>query len=78
MDAQVSDRTPIDIQPDAQSGLGVVPGLLWAFRIHNDGTADALAVAICHVHSRLPVRAAEAAAPPRSRATSWRHYTPGR
>ena len=39
---------------------------------------DALAVEICHVHSRLPVRAAEAAAPPRSRATSWRHYTPGR
>lgn len=44
MDAQVSDRMPTDIQPDAQGGLGVVPGLLWAFRIHNDGTADALAV----------------------------------
>jgi crossover junction endodeoxyribonuclease RuvC len=40
--------------------------------------ADALAVAICHVHSRLPARAAGAVAPPRSRATSWRHYTPVR
>jgi crossover junction endodeoxyribonuclease RuvC len=40
--------------------------------------ADALAVAICHVHSRLPERAAQTAAAPRSRATSWRQYTPGR
>ena len=40
--------------------------------------ADALAVALCHVHSRLPARAAQVAAPPRSRATSWRHYSPGR
>jgi zinc transporter len=41
---QISDRTPTDIHPEAQSGFGIVPGLLWAFRIHHDGTADALAV----------------------------------
>jgi crossover junction endodeoxyribonuclease RuvC len=40
--------------------------------------ADALAVAICHVHSRLP---AGLAAQPKARgraATSWRHYRVGR
>ena len=35
--------------------------------------ADALAVAICHVHSHAPVRVA-AEMPARSRATSWRAY----
>ena len=40
--------------------------------------ADALAVAICHIHSQGPV-AAPAAVAPRSRAaTSWRHYRPAR
>jgi zinc transporter len=36
----------------ADEGLGVVPGLVWAFRIHDDGTADALALdrAIDHHH----------------------------
>jgi zinc transporter len=33
--------TPIDIEP---KGLGVVPGLVWAFRIHADGSAEPLAV----------------------------------
>ena len=40
--------------------------------------ADALAVAICHVHAQPPARVAEALAvarAPRS-ATSWRHYRP--
>jgi crossover junction endodeoxyribonuclease RuvC len=37
--------------------------------------ADALAVAICHVHSHSPVRAT-AVQPVRSRATSWRTYRP--
>ena len=36
--------------------------------------ADALAVAICHVHSHVPPRVATAQ--PRSRATSWRTYRP--
>jgi crossover junction endodeoxyribonuclease RuvC len=40
--------------------------------------ADALAVAICHVHSMAP---GQTVAPPASRnkaATSWRHYRPAR
>ena len=40
--------------------------------------ADALAVAICHVHTQPHERAAGAAAiqPARSKATSWRQYRP--
>src|SRR5207249_856703 len=37
--------------------------------------ADALAVAICHVHAHRPARAV-ATMPVRSRATSWRTYKP--
>ena len=41
--------------------------------------ADALAVAICHLHSLAPRRlAAGAGALPSSRATSWRGYRPAR
>jgi crossover junction endodeoxyribonuclease RuvC len=42
--------------------------------------ADALAVAICHVHAQPPARAAGPAAiqPARSKATSWRQYRPQR
>jgi crossover junction endodeoxyribonuclease RuvC len=36
--------------------------------------ADALAVAICHVHAQPPSRAAGAVQPTRSTATSWRTY----
>jgi crossover junction endodeoxyribonuclease RuvC len=38
--------------------------------------ADALAVAICHVHAQPWSRAAGAVQPARSRATSWRQYRP--
>jgi crossover junction endodeoxyribonuclease RuvC len=38
--------------------------------------ADALAVAICHVHAQPPSRAAGAVQPARSKATSWRTYRP--
>ena len=40
--------------------------------------ADALAVAICHVHAQAPARVAEAIAVARApkSATSWRHYRP--
>jgi crossover junction endodeoxyribonuclease RuvC len=38
--------------------------------------ADALAVAICHVHAQMPSRAAGVSQPARSRATSWRNYKP--
>ena len=40
--------------------------------------ADALAVAICHVHSLVPARAAGGGVPTRSKATSWRAYRPAR
>jgi crossover junction endodeoxyribonuclease RuvC len=38
--------------------------------------ADALAVAICHVHTQPPSRSAGAVQPARSKATSWRQYRP--
>ena len=38
--------------------------------------ADALAVAICHVHAQPAPRAVAAAQPTLSRATSWRTYRP--
>jgi crossover junction endodeoxyribonuclease RuvC len=38
--------------------------------------ADALAVAICHVHSRLPAAAGVPERPRGKAATSWRHYRP--
>ena len=40
--------------------------------------ADALAVAICHVHSMAPGRAAVAMPAGRTRSTSWRQYRPAR
>jgi crossover junction endodeoxyribonuclease RuvC len=40
--------------------------------------ADALAVALCHIHAQPPARIAGVVAVPRSRksATSWRQYRP--
>jgi crossover junction endodeoxyribonuclease RuvC len=38
--------------------------------------ADALAVAICHIHSAPPGRSVAAMQPARSKATSWRTYRP--
>ena len=38
--------------------------------------ADALAVAVCHVHAQPPARTLGAVQPSRSRATSWRTYKP--
>lgn len=40
--------------------------------------ADALAVAICHLHSHGVARAAAVLALPRGKATSWRTYRPAR
>ena len=40
--------------------------------------ADALAVAICHVHTQPSARAAGASQTARSTATSWRQYRPQR
>ena len=50
-------------------GLAAVPS-------PNDA-ADALAVAICHVHSHVPARVASAM-PVRTKATSWRTFRPHR
>jgi Holliday junction resolvasome RuvABC endonuclease subunit len=38
--------------------------------------ADALAVAICHVHAQWPARVVGGVAPAHSKATSWRQYRP--
>jgi len=41
--------------------------------------SDALAIAICHIHSAAPAHAAAALSPPSARpATSWRQYRPAR
>lgn len=40
--------------------------------------ADALAVAVCHIHSQGPVVTPAAVAPRSRAATSWRHYRPAR
>ena len=40
--------------------------------------ADALAVAICHVHSMAPGQTVAPPAPRTRAATSWRHYRPAR
>jgi len=48
MDAQVSSPPPTpslaDSAPTARDSFGVVPGLVWAFRIHDDGTADPMPI----------------------------------
>jgi hypothetical protein len=50
-------------------GLAVVPS--------PHDAADALAVAICHVHSQAPARRGVPVPPARTKAaTSWRHYRP--
>ena len=38
--------------------------------------ADALAVAICHVHAQSPARVVGGVTPARSKATTWRNYRP--
>jgi len=40
--------------------------------------ADALAVAICHVHAHAPVRVVSEMPVPKTRAASWRQYRPSR
>jgi len=51
-------------------GLAAVPS-------PNDA-ADALAVAICHVHAHAPRRVTSEMPVSKTRATSWRQYRPGR
>ena len=66
-------------KPQVQQMVKLLLGLSEVPAPHD--AADALAVAICHVHSRPPSRVARSLAPPRpaSRAaTNWRSYRPVR
>ena len=67
-------------KPQVQQMVKLLLGLPAVPAPHD--AADALAVAICHVHSQVPVRAATAiqGGKPRgaSQATSWRRYRPAR
>jgi crossover junction endodeoxyribonuclease RuvC len=67
-------------KPQVQQMVKLLLGLPAVPAPHD--AADALAVAICHLHSQLPPRAAAAVhgARPRgaSQATSWRRYRPVR
>ena len=62
-------------KPQVQHMIKLILGLSAVPSPHD--AADALAVAICHVHSQRPARAAGAAATPRRAAKSWRQYRPG-
>ena len=59
-----------------QQMVKLILGLAAAPSPHD--AADALAVAICHAHSKAPGRVADAMSAPRTKATSWRHYKPAR
>ena len=64
-------------KPQVQQMVKLLLGLREVPTPHD--AADALAIAICQVHSQPPARAAAAGAlpPPRTKAaTSWRHYRP--
>jgi crossover junction endodeoxyribonuclease RuvC len=63
-------------KPQVQQMIKMMLGLAEAPSPYD--AADALAVAVCHIHSRPPARVAEAIAAirPRRTATSWRHYRP--
>jgi len=63
-------------KPQVQHMVKLLLGLASVPTPHD--AADALAVAICHVHSQSPARATGASQPVRSRATSWRAYKPAR
>ena len=63
-------------KPQVQHMVKLLLGLAAVPSPHD--AADALAVAICHVHAQPPARAAVAVQPARSKATSWRHYRPQR
>jgi crossover junction endodeoxyribonuclease RuvC len=87
--AQVFEYAPAEVKravvgygraekPQVQQMIMLILGLPEAPSPHD--AADALAVAICHIHSQ-PKRVADALASSaagrgRKRATSWRHYRP--
>ena len=61
-------------KPQVQHMIKLLLGLAGVPSPHD--AADALAVAVCHVHARLPARAVGAVQAARSAATSWRTYKP--
>ena len=62
-------------KPQVQQMVKILLGLPGIPTPHD--AADALAVAICHVHSQRPARVGLASAAGRGKAaTSWRHYRP--
>ncbi len=63
-------------KPQVQHMVKLLLGLAAVPSPHD--AADALAVAICHVHAQPRARAGAAVQPARSRATSWRQYRPQR
>ena len=63
-------------KPQVQHMVKLILGLAEAPSPHD--AADALAVAICHVHTMPPRRVVGAVQPARSKATSWRQYRPQR
>lgn len=63
-------------KPQVQHMIKLILGLAEVPSPHD--AADALAVAICHVHAMPPARALAAVQPARSKATSWRYYRPAR
>ena len=63
-------------KPQVQQMVKLILGLTAPPAPHD--AADALAVAICHVHSLAPAPIAGAVAAMRGKATSWRNYRPAR
>jgi crossover junction endodeoxyribonuclease RuvC len=63
-------------KPQVQQMVKLLLGLAEVPSPHD--AADALAVAICHVHAQTPARAHAVVQPARSRATSWRSFRPAR
>jgi crossover junction endodeoxyribonuclease RuvC len=61
-------------KPQVQHMVKLLLGLASVPTPHD--AADALAVAICHVHSQPSARATGLSQPARSHATSWRAYRP--
>jgi len=61
-------------KPQVQHMIKLLLGLADVPSPHD--AADALAVAICHVHARLPARTVGAVQTARSTATNWRTYRP--
>jgi crossover junction endodeoxyribonuclease RuvC len=83
----VAEYTPAEIKravvgygraekPQVQHMIKLLLGLRAVPSPHD--AADALAVAICHLHTHPPARAGAIAQPARSQATSWRTYRPAR